>query len=63
MKIEFYQTNEGKELIEKHQNNFKIVVSYLNNLIYMLAFISYIGNDIGNIIRNFVHNNSKYIIE
>ena len=61
--INFYQSDEGKELIEKHQNNFKIVVSYLNNLINMPTFIPYIENDILNIIRNFVYNNSKYIIE
>ena len=65
--IEFYQSKEDKELIEKYQNNFKIVVSYLNNLINIPAFISYMGNDIENdilnIIRKFVHNNSKYIIE
>ena len=64
--INFYQSDEGKELIEKHQNNFKIVVSYLNNLINMTAFY-YMGNDIGNdilnIIRNFVHNNFTYIIK
>ena len=64
--INFYQTNEGKELIEKYQNNFKIVVSYLNNLINMPAFYymwNDIGNDILNIIRNFVHNNFTYIIK
>ena len=61
--INFYQTNEGKELIEKYQNNFKIVVSYLNNLINMPTFIPYIENEILNIIRDFVHNNSTYIIE
>ena len=65
--IKFYQTDEGKELIEKYQNNFKIVISYLNNLINMPAFISYMGNDMGNdilnIIRNFVDNNSTYIIK
>ena len=61
--IEFYQTDEGKELIEKYQNNFKIVVSYLNNLINMPTFIPYVENKILNIIRNFVHNNSTYIIK
>ena len=61
--IKFYQSNKGKELIEKYQNNFKIVISYLNNLINMPDFKSYIENDIENIIKDFVHNNSKYIIE
>ena len=61
--IEFYQSKEDKELIEKYQNNFKIVVSYLNNLINMPTFIPYIENKILNIIRNFVHNNSTYIIK
>ena len=61
--IIFYQSKKGKKLIEKYQNNFKIVVSYLNNLINMPDFKSYIENDIENIIRDFVHNNSTYIIE
>ena len=61
--IIFYQSKKGKKLIEKYQNNFKIVISYLNNLINMPDFKSYIENDIENIIRDFVHNNSKYIIE
>ena len=61
--IKFYQTNEGKELIEKYQDDFKIVVSYLNNLINVPDFKSYIENDIENIIRDFVHNNSTYIIK
>ena len=61
--IKFYQSNKGKELIEKYQNNFKIVISYLKNLISVPDFKSYIENDIENIIKDFVHNNSKYIIE
>ena len=61
--IIFYQSKKGKKLIEKYQNNFKIVISYLNNLINMPDFKSYIENDIENIIRDFVHNNSTYIIE
>ena len=64
--IKFYQSNNGKELIEKYQDNFKIVVSYLNNLINMLTFY-YMGNDMGNdilnIIRNFIQDNSTYIIK
>ena len=61
--IIFYQSKKGKKLIEKYQNNFKIVISYLNNLINMPDFKSYIENDIENIIRAFVDNNSTYIIE
>ena len=61
--IIFYQSKKGKKLIEKYQNNFKIVISYLNNLINMPDFKSYIENDIENIIRDFVHNNSTYIIK
>ena len=61
--IIFYQSKEGKELIEKYQDNFKIVVSYLNNIINIPAFISYMGSDILNIIRNFIHNNRTYIIK
>ena len=60
--IKFYQSNNGKELIEKYQDNFKIVVSYLNNLINMPTFIPYIKN-ILNIIRNFIQDNSTYIIK
>ena len=60
--INFYQSNDGKELIEKYQDNFKIVVSYLNNLINMPTFIPYIKN-ILNIIRNFIQDNSTYIIK
>lgn len=56
--IEFYQTKEGKELIEKYQNNFKIVVSYLNDLINMFCFIEDYA-----IVRTFVDNNSTYIIK
>lgn len=56
--IEFYQTKEGKELIEKYQNNFKIVVSYLNDLINMFCFIEAYA-----IVRTFVDNNSTYIIK
>ena len=59
--IEFYQTDEGKELIEKYQNNFKIVVSYLNNLINMPFFMDFMEDYA--IVRAFVDNNSTYIIE
>ena len=59
--IKFYQSKEGKKLIEKYQNNFKIVVSYLNNLINMPFFMDFMEDYA--IVRDFVHNNSTYIIE
>ena len=59
--IEFYQSKDGKKLIEKYQNNFKIVVSYLNDLINMSDFIGFMEDSA--IVRAFVHNNSTYIIE
>ena len=59
--INFYQTNKGKELIEKYQDNFKIVVSYLNDLINMPDFIGFMEDSA--IVKAFVHNNSTYIIE
>lgn len=59
--IIFYQSKEGKKLIEKYQNNFKIVVSYLNNLINMPFFMDFMEDYA--IVRAFVDNNSTYIIE
>ena len=57
--IIFYQSKKGKKL--KYQNNFKIVVSYLNNLINMPFFMDFMEDYA--IVRDFVHNNSTYIIE
>ena len=59
--IIFYQSKKGKKLIEKYQNNFKIVVSYLNNLINMPFFMDFMEDYA--IVRAFVDNNSTYIIE
>ena len=55
-------TTKKKQNVKKeYQNNFKIVVSYLNNLINMPFFMDFMEDYA--IVRDFVHNNSTYIIE